>query len=366
MPRVFISHSSADAAFVEAEILPPLRRRRIRYWYSPEDIQTSQDWEKSIRKGLESCEWFLVVMSGRSARSPWVRREVQWAMENRRDHVVPIRAEPCDLKDWPLGLDGIQHVDFSKDKEQARAKLLAVWCPGGSRPVTRRSRPEPGADRPGAPVVAVGTSPIELYINCDFNSFGSQVKEQLLATIGQLLSIGGDVRVVNRRPGSVRLTLELPSDRAERLFWAVERGELAGYGVEGARLIDSGLDAGDGEGLLDDLNREVAELHRQGRLEEALELAGLVLDWARRDLGEHPTTAVSLNNLGMLHRTLAHPAEAGSYYAEALALGQRLEQRESRDTRMSLNDTRADASRPPSSPDAVPELADEVEHRADG
>src|SRR5205823_2589682 len=112
MAKVFISHSSEDRVFVETELLSLLRNNQIDTWYSQEDIHTADQWEQSIRKGLEDSDWFLVVMSPRSATSPWVRREVHWAIEERPNRVVPVLLETCDPKDWHLGLRELQYVDF--------------------------------------------------------------------------------------------------------------------------------------------------------------------------------------------------------------------------------------------------------------
>src|SRR5262249_23838018 len=48
-PRVFISHSSLDRQFVEGELLSALRGHGVATWHSAEDIQTAEEWERSIR-----------------------------------------------------------------------------------------------------------------------------------------------------------------------------------------------------------------------------------------------------------------------------------------------------------------------------
>src|SRR5262245_57092909 len=126
-PTVFICHASADRDLVEREILSLLRTNGIGTWYSKDDIRTAEQWEASIRQGLEACEWFLVVMTPQAAASKWVAREVHWAVEERPQRIIPVLLEPCDLNSWHLGLRPIQHVDFRQDIASARAKLLAVW-----------------------------------------------------------------------------------------------------------------------------------------------------------------------------------------------------------------------------------------------
>ena len=55
MPRVFVSHSSADRDFVEREVVALLDRHGIGRWYCREDIRTASDWEEKIRAGFEGC-----------------------------------------------------------------------------------------------------------------------------------------------------------------------------------------------------------------------------------------------------------------------------------------------------------------------
>src|SRR5258708_6813797 len=131
MPQVFISHSTEDRAFVEKELLPLLRKHGIGTWYSQTDIRTAEQWEKGIRSALEKCDWFLVVMSPRSAASRWVEREVHWAMEERHGRFIPVLIDASDFRDWHVGFRELQYVDFFQNKKAARKRLLA-GC-GGDR-----------------------------------------------------------------------------------------------------------------------------------------------------------------------------------------------------------------------------------------
>jgi hypothetical protein len=129
MPLVFISHSTLDAEFVEKEIITTLRGHGVDVWYSKYSIETAAEWERRIRHGLSICDWFLVVLSPRAVASDWVRSEVHWALEKRKDKVIPVIYEECDPTDLHLKLGMIQRIDFREGREVARRKLLAVWGP---------------------------------------------------------------------------------------------------------------------------------------------------------------------------------------------------------------------------------------------
>jgi hypothetical protein len=144
MVQVWISHCTPDRAFVETEIFPVLQTHGIRPWYAKDDILVADDWEHSIRDGLESCEWFLVVISPRAADSRWVRAEVRWAFRNRSGKILPVLHEPCEPENFHLMMPGVQHIDFSSDARAARARLSEVCArispPAGRPPDAGRSR----------------------------------------------------------------------------------------------------------------------------------------------------------------------------------------------------------------------------------
>jgi RNA polymerase sigma factor (sigma-70 family) len=77
---------------------------------------------------------------------------------------------------------------------------------------------------------------IELKIDGEFDSFSSADQSRLFSAIKQLLRISGDLRITDKRRGSVYLTLELDRDKAGELAEAVNAGRLSQFGVVSARL----------------------------------------------------------------------------------------------------------------------------------
>jgi hypothetical protein len=127
MAKAFISHSTSDQKFVESVLIPLLKEVKVTPWYSKTAILTAEDWERSIRKGLETSDWFLVVLSPRSVSSRWVKAEVHWALEHRPGRVVPIMSEPCNPAELHIGLSLIQHIDLSQKRKAGSAKLREIW-----------------------------------------------------------------------------------------------------------------------------------------------------------------------------------------------------------------------------------------------
>jgi hypothetical protein len=121
---VFVSHSTKDRDWVEKRIVGFLRRSNITPWYSSEEITSASQWEREILKGMESCDWFLIVVSPQAADSEWVKDELFWAMEHRPFRIVPIIKERCDLYKFHLRLPRIEHVDFTANIDSAERKLI--------------------------------------------------------------------------------------------------------------------------------------------------------------------------------------------------------------------------------------------------
>src|SRR5262245_12710650 len=83
MLRWFISHASKDRHVVEGDLLELFKALGQTVWYPRESIRTTEEWERSIKVGLDSSDWFVLVMSPQSANSEWVKRELGWALRNR-------------------------------------------------------------------------------------------------------------------------------------------------------------------------------------------------------------------------------------------------------------------------------------------
>jgi nucleoid DNA-binding protein len=307
MAKVFISHSVKDCEFVEKELLPLFQKHRIDTWYSQDDIQTAEKWEKSIRRALERCEWFLVVLSPRSAASKWVAREVHWAMEERDAHLIPVLIETCDLKDWHLGFRELQYVDFRKNKALARKKLIGVLGLK-KQPKEVSIHDEDITESSGNNVgvaVQTDTAPIELVINRDFHSYTSKDQEHLLSAIKELLGVDGDIRVIRKKPGSVKLTLELTPQQAEQLLWAVRGGDFASFGVVEANLLEITSRKNPQQRMFQDLAQQTGLTRKQ-----VASVFDELKNYLERQLGKKGAGVVNLAGLLKIKRVEKKPTPA--------------------------------------------------------
>jgi TIR domain len=125
--RVFVSHATADRKWVEQEIVAFLNTKGLTTWYSKKSIASASQWEREIKKGLESCDWFAIVISPASSQSEWVKDELNWAFYHRPTRIIPIIMERCNLWDFHIRLPRLQYVDFTEDKQDAQQLLMNLF-----------------------------------------------------------------------------------------------------------------------------------------------------------------------------------------------------------------------------------------------
>lgn len=136
---VFVSHASRDRDFVERDVIPFLQELGLSTWYSRDDILVRDEWERKLLRGLEACDFFLLVMSPNSAESEWVQTEVHWAVKNRWGRVILVMYQDCEPQAFNLKLIKLEYADFREAPERARQRLAGAF--GHSWPVMPRGNP---------------------------------------------------------------------------------------------------------------------------------------------------------------------------------------------------------------------------------
>jgi hypothetical protein len=129
--EVFISHSDRDRQFV-SDLVEILRRHGIPVWYSRTNLVGARQWHDEIGAALRRCDWFIIVLSPESVKSMWVKRELFFALRQKRldDKIIPMLYQPCDYEEFTWTLSGYQMVDFTNTFEDGCRELLRVWGVG--------------------------------------------------------------------------------------------------------------------------------------------------------------------------------------------------------------------------------------------
>lgn len=114
LPKVFISHSSKDHSFIDW-LCKNLSADSIDYFRDDRDILAGDSLTQKIEAGLESSNFFLVVLSPFSLTSPWVQRELSAALMRQVSHgkivIIPVLLG-LDTGDIPILLQDIKAVQF--------------------------------------------------------------------------------------------------------------------------------------------------------------------------------------------------------------------------------------------------------------
>lgn len=141
-PReIFLSHASANRTFAARLAAAPVAAR-VGVWYSATSIVGAQQWHDEIGDALRRCDWFLLVLLPAAVRSPWVERELLFALNDRwfENRIAPVKYRERDWKRLSWTLDAIQIIDFSHGFEPGWQALSRLWPPGQPHAPARRRR----------------------------------------------------------------------------------------------------------------------------------------------------------------------------------------------------------------------------------
>ena len=109
MARVFLSHSSEDKPFVR-QLHRRLKRDGVTCFFDEESIEWGANFVLSLEQGIDTCEFFVAVLSPDFVRSKWVELERTSATADLKSKVLPLLLRRCQL---PRFLKPIQSIDVS-------------------------------------------------------------------------------------------------------------------------------------------------------------------------------------------------------------------------------------------------------------
>jgi TIR domain len=136
--RLFISHSHLDRVFIERELTQPLKKYGIDTWYSNADIIPGDNYIRAIEAGLLRSDWVVVIVSGHSAASDWVRAEIKTALaDSRLSHrIIPVTLDDTNPALLYFDLGVVQAVDARAGGNLAESifRLLKARTEAASAP----------------------------------------------------------------------------------------------------------------------------------------------------------------------------------------------------------------------------------------
>lgn len=135
--QVFISYDLSDES-VAKRVAAGLEAEGLKVWHNRSDFLPGQNWAAHIAKALRESEAMVVLLTPASLRSPWVRREIDYALSNETysHRLIPVIVgdpEKLPKKDIPWILQSFQMVNLPERgrtdksiKEIAQALLSAA------------------------------------------------------------------------------------------------------------------------------------------------------------------------------------------------------------------------------------------------
>jgi hypothetical protein len=128
MREVFLSHASQDHDKA-LRLRDLLVAHGVPVWFSPNHIRGAQQWQDEIGEALARCAWFMVLLTPNAVKSMWVKRELRYALIEKRyqERIIPLLFKKCDIRALSWILPQFQVIDFTGDYWLACEKLLCIW-----------------------------------------------------------------------------------------------------------------------------------------------------------------------------------------------------------------------------------------------
>jgi hypothetical protein len=116
MTQVFISYSERDRETME-KIRNSLRRESLTVWTNTTDIQTGEDFQSAIDRGIEQTDNLVYLVSPDSVQSEFVRKELDYAVSLHK-RIIPILVRETPPESIPKALQGVQYIDLTDNVKE--------------------------------------------------------------------------------------------------------------------------------------------------------------------------------------------------------------------------------------------------------
>ena len=89
--KVFLSHAHADAPLA-GRVRKALAESGFELWDPQRDILPGDNWASEVAHALEESDAMVVLLTPAAARSPYVKREIEYALgaKNYSNRLIPV------------------------------------------------------------------------------------------------------------------------------------------------------------------------------------------------------------------------------------------------------------------------------------
>jgi len=111
---IFISYSSKDASLAN-KLVSYVEEHGYKCWIAPRDITSGEDYTDLINNAIKSCIAVIIIVSDKSIRSQWVKKELTTAVSYNKK-LIPFKIQNVVL-DGGLEfiLNNVQWIDASSN-----------------------------------------------------------------------------------------------------------------------------------------------------------------------------------------------------------------------------------------------------------
>lgn len=131
---IFISYSRKDIDAIEPICESVRKATGADPWIDMKGIETGSQFEDKIMDAIDRCKVFVFLMSKNSMKSPWTRREFDYAM-NIGKKVCPVRIDDSRPARWFLfKYGGLDCVDYTEPAQRGKLfRDLGNWVRGADK-----------------------------------------------------------------------------------------------------------------------------------------------------------------------------------------------------------------------------------------
>ena len=250
-----VSYSHKDEVWLKDMLtfFKPLLREGTIYLWSDLIIKPGQLWEREIEQALSQAKFAIFFVSPDFLASDFIHyKELPLLLEGARERglrILPVLLKPCLYEDCPL--KSFQSVNDLKkpliDASETEKNLIwnklaqAIKDSLGKPPFNVEQKYTDSFSNSQESNLAVETDKqtvdLELTIPGTLDKFSDAQKAEVLEAICKLAGVS-DLKIKSLREGSIKLTVELPPHLAERVMWAIKRGELEDINVQDANIVE--------------------------------------------------------------------------------------------------------------------------------
>jgi hypothetical protein len=123
----YISYSHRDKNWVEADLIPRLKKARLSVFVDSNELKPGDQWHQILSRGIRECRSILLVISPAYFESMYTQSELENAINQSKiddTSIIPVRIAGVRIPD---PLSGIQYIDFEDYENLEQERQEKLW-----------------------------------------------------------------------------------------------------------------------------------------------------------------------------------------------------------------------------------------------